>query len=172
MQMLRHYCPRLVNLGLCSFDKPLSDWWGPDSSNVCVHFHRLTSSLRNESRAWMTADFTPHHHHHHPYIHTSPLHAHTNAEPLMLVHAKRHTDTHKVAHHSSNSWGFPSAPTESGREAECKALAHWLPESVMVKLIGVGCKQISSSTPSHHHLMSEPLSYGTYWFTQGMWWFP
>lgn len=50
-------------------------------------------------------------------------------------------ETHKARRHPSNSWAFPSVPTES------EALPHWLPESVTLKLIGVGFKQISSSTP-------------------------
>ena len=88
MQMGRRHCPRLVNLGLGSFDKPLSDWWGPDSSNVCVHFHRLTSSLRSESRAWITADLLP----------PPPTPPPPPPPPLLLPHTHTHTPTRFSMH--------------------------------------------------------------------------
>lgn len=138
MQMARRHCPRLVNLGVGSFDKPLCDWWCPDSSNVCTHFHRLTSSLRSESRAWITADLLPHPT---PTAYTIPspptktfatntslkqLHAH--AHGLMLVCMLDDTHT-KAARHPSNSWVFPQLYPQSGaggRMQSAHTLAAWI----------------------------------------------
>lgn len=109
---------------------------------VCA-FSQIDIIIKEGQQGLNCCRFTPrhHHHHHHPShtnIHTPRLGMH--AEMILVC---MQGDTYMCIYHPSNSWAFPSVAA-----AECKPLTHWLPESIMLKLIGVGFKQISSCTSS------------------------